>query len=77
MKKFEVTNRLIVEVRSDRNCIEEIPAKLREIADEIDNCTVSGIKQICGDSELLWEYEDKDSYFRIGKESLIEQYYYS
>jgi len=77
MKEFQLTDRVVVEVRGEECSLEQMAATLRAVAEMIEQGRKGGEFSIGNAGGVLWEHECTDYGFRMGRRSLISDAYYS
>ena len=76
MKEFQLTDRVVVEVRGEECSLEQMAATLRAVAEMIEQGRKGGEFPIGNAGDVLWEHECTDYGFYIGDKSLIAIHYY-
>lgn len=76
MKEFQLTDRVVVEVRGEECSLEQVAATLRAVAEMIEQGRKGGEFPIGNAGDVLWEHECTDYGFRMGNRSLIGDAYY-
>ena len=76
MKEFQLTDRVVVEVRGEECSLEQVAATLRAVAEMIEQGRKGGEFPIGNAGDVLWEHECTDYGFRMGNKSLIGMHYY-